>query len=58
MSSRVAFFVLAAILIGFFGFSAYALFTYGEPECLIGIPGCVLLGAILCDWLEDKLDNL
>ena len=58
MSSRVAFFVLAAVLIGFFGFSAYALFTYNAPECLIGIPGCVLLGAILCDWLEDKLDNL
>ena len=58
MSSRVAFFVLAAVLIGFFGFSAYALFTYNDPECLIGIPGCVLLGAILCDWLEDKLENL
>jgi hypothetical protein len=58
MSSRVAFFVLAAILIGFFGFSAYALFTFNDPECLIGIPGCVLLGTILCDWLEDKLDNL
>jgi hypothetical protein len=58
MSSRVAFFVLAAILIGFIGFSAYALFTYDDPECLIGIPGCIFLGAVLCDWLGDKLDNL
>jgi hypothetical protein len=57
MSSRVAFFILAAILLSFFSFSVYALFTYDNPECVAGIPGCALLGAIICDWLDDKMDD-
>ncbi len=57
MSGRVAFLFLAVILIGFIGFSAYALFTYDSPDCYIGIPGVVMLGAILCDWMSDKLNQ-
>lgn len=57
MSKRVAFFVIAMILIAFLAFSAYALFTYKEPDCYVGIPGCTLFGAILCDWLRDKFDK-
>lgn len=45
------------ILIAFLAFSAYALFTYKEPDCYVGIPGCTLFGAILCDWLRDKFDK-
>ena len=58
MSKRVAFFVIAMILIAFLAFSAYALFTYQEPDCYVGIPGCTMFGVILCDWLMDKFNKL
>ncbi len=58
MFKRVAFFVIAMILIAFLAFSAYALFTYKEPDCYVGIPGCTMFGVILCDWLMDKFNKL
>ena len=57
MFKRVAFFVIAMILIAFLAFSAYELFTYKEPDCYVGIPGCTIFGAILCDWLMDKFEK-
>ena len=57
MFKRVAFFVISLILAGFLGFSVYALFSYKEPDCFVGIPGCMVIGAILCDWLMDKFDK-
>ena len=45
------------ILIAFLAFSVFALFNYKEPDCYVGIPGCTIFGAILCDWLMDKLDK-
>ena len=57
MSKRVAFFVIAMILIAFLAFSVFALFNYKEPDCYVGIPGCTIFGAILCDWLLDKFDK-
>lgn len=58
MSKRVAFFVIAMILIAFLAFSVYSLFNYQEPDCYVGIPGCIIFGAIICDWLLDKFNNL
>lgn len=57
MSNRVAFFVIAMIMIAFLAFSVFALFNYTEPDCYVGVPGCVIFGAILCDWLLDKFNN-
>ena len=57
MSKRVAFFVIAMILIAFLAFSVFALFNYNEPECYVGIPGCIIFGAIPCDWMLGKFDN-
>lgn len=57
MSKRVAFFVIALILIAFLTFSIFALFNYKEPDCYVGLPGCAIFGAILCDWLLDKIDK-
>jgi hypothetical protein len=57
MSKRVAFFIIALILIAFLTFSIFALFNYKEPDCYVGLPGCAIFGAILCDWLLDKLDK-
>ena len=57
MSNRVAFFVIAMILIAFLAFSVFALFNYKEPDCYVGIPGCIIFGAILCDWLLDKVEK-
>ena len=57
MFSRVAFFVIAILLIAFFVFSIFALFNYKEPDCYVGIPGCTIFGAILCDWMLGKFDK-
>jgi len=57
MSKRVAFFIIALILIAFLTFSIFALFNYKEPDCYVGLPGCAIFGAILCDWLLDKVDK-
>ncbi len=57
MSKRVAFFVIALILIAFLTFSIFALFNYKEPDCYVGLPGCAIFGTILCDWLLDKIDK-
>ena len=58
MSNRVAFFVIAIILIAFLAFSVYALFSFKDPECYVGLPGCAIFGAILCDWLLGKFEKL
>lgn len=57
MSNRVAFFVIAMIMIAFLAFSVFALFNYKEPDCYVGLPGCAIFGAILCDWLLDKFNK-
>ena len=57
MFKRVAFFVIALLLIAFTAFSAYALLSLREPDCYVGVPGCMVIGAILCDWLMDKFSK-
>lgn len=60
MSKGVAFFVfiIGCLIIALFSISAYALFCLDMPECFVGLPGSVMLGVIIFQWLSYTVKNL
>ena len=55
MIERIIGLIIIILFVAFFGISTYALYTFESPECYIGIPGIVILGYIIGDWVQMKL---
>lgn len=56
MSGKLTFALLLILIILFFSISIYALFMLEMPFCFVGVPGAIILGYILGDWLKSKLE--
>lgn len=56
MKGKLTFALLLILIILFFSISIYALFTFKIPFCFAGVPGAIILGYILGDWLKSKLE--
>ena len=55
MIERIIGLIITILFATFFGISTYALYTFKDPECYIGIPRIVILGYIIGDWVQMKL---
>ena len=55
MIERIVCLIVIILFATFFGISTYALYTFKSPECYIGIPGIIILGYIIGDWVQMKL---
>ena len=55
MIERIIGLIIIILFEAFFGIITYALYTFLDPECYIGIPGIVILGYIIGDWVQMKL---
>lgn len=55
MIERIVSLIIIILFAAFFGISTYAIYTFESPECYIGIPGVLLLGYIIGDWVQMKL---
>lgn len=47
--------IIAFIILGFFGLSLYAIFTFEFPYNIVGVPGSGIIGFIVGDWFVSKL---
>jgi len=54
MIERIVGLIIIILFAIFFGISTYALYTFKDPECYIGIPGVIILGYIIGDWVQMK----
>ena len=55
MIERIIGLMIIILFAAFFGISTYALYMFKDPVCYIGIPGVVILGYIMGDWVQMKL---
>lgn len=55
MIERIVGLMITILFAIFFGISTYALYTFKDPECYIGIPRIVILDYIIGDWVQMKL---
>ena len=55
MIERIIGLIITILFAVFFGISTYALYMFENPECYIRIPGVVILGYIIGDWVQMKL---
>ena len=55
MIERIVFLTITILFAIFFAISTYALYLFDSPERYIGIPGIVILGYIIGDWVQMKL---
>lgn len=55
MIERIIGLMITILFAVFFGISTYALYTFKDPVCYIGIIGIVIFGYIIGDWVQMKL---
>lgn len=55
MIERIVFLIITILFAIFFAISTYALYLFEYPENYIGIPGVLILGYIIGDWVQMKL---